>query len=646
MAEDRPVELPKTPEAVEELVERFEGQTRHLTGRAGQFITAVLVIMSMYHLWSTTATVVTQIHRTIHLLFVLFLVFLLYPGWKAARARIHPLDVILSLASIVAMGWILYDFDQFIYRASIPNQIDVVLGVLTVLLVLEATRRSVGNPLVVVVAAFIIYAFAGPYLPAPWTHRGYDIERMVGQLYITLEGIFGVPLAVSSTFIILFTIYGAFLEQSGAGKFFVDLAFALTGRRRTGAGQAVTVASFLLGGPSGSGVATTVTVGAIAYPLLRKAGYDKESAGGLLSAGGIGAVISPPILGAAAFLIAEILKISYLQVLVMAAIPTILYYLSIFLMIELDARRFGLRTVDIKAEKTSILVVRYWYLLSSLFVIPAFMVYGFTAISAVFWATIVAWLASYLRRDTALGPKKLVNALANGSRQVLGIAATTAAAGIIVGITNLTGLGLKMSDIIISMAGGNLIFTLVFAALALWVLGLALPITATYIIAAVIVAPALTKLGVSELAAHMFIFYYAVLSEVSPPVGLSPMAAAAMTGGNPFRTMLLAWKYTLPAFVVPFMFTVHPDGIGLLVQAPAADVIRVSITAVIGLAAIASGINAWLFRRTTLLERIVLIAAGTLLIYPETSLDLIAVGLIGAVLAMQLLIRRPAVQVP
>ena len=389
-----------------------------------------------------------------------------------------------------------------------------------------------------------------------------------------------------------------------------------------------------------------MTVGAIAYPLLRKAGYDKESAGGLLSAGGIGAVISPPILGAAAFLIAEILKISYLQVLVMAAIPTILYYLSIFLMIELDARRFGLRTVDIKAEKTSTLVVRYWYLLSSLFVIPAFMVYGFTAISAVFWATIVAWLASYLRRDTALGPKKLVNALANGSRQVLGIAATTAAAGIIVGITNLTGLGLKMSDIIISMAGGNLIFTLVFAALALWVLGLALPITATYIIAAVIVAPALTKLGVSELAAHMFIFYYAVLSEVSPPVGLSPMAAAAMTGGNPFRTMLLAWKYTLPAFVVPFMFTVHPDGIGLLLQAPAADVIRVFITAVIGLAAIASGINAWLFRRTTLLERIVLIAAGTLLIYPETSLDLIAVGLIGAVLAMQLLIRRPAVQVP
>jgi TRAP transporter 4TM/12TM fusion protein len=330
----------------------------------------------------------------------------------------------------------------------------------------------------------------------------------------------------------------------------------------------------------------------------------------------------------------------------MAAIPTVLYYLSIFLMIELDARRFGLRTVDIKAEKTSTLLVRYWYLLSSLFVIPAFMVYGFTAINAVFWATIVAWLVSYLRRDTALGPRKLVHALANGSRQILGIAATTAAAGIIVGITNLTGLGLKMSDIIISLAGGNLILTLIFAALALWVLGLALPITATYIIAAVIVAPALTKLGVNELAAHMFIFYYAVLSEVSPPVGLSPMAAAAMTGGNPFRTMMLAWKYTLPAFVVPFMFTVHPDGLGLLLQAPVADVIRVSITAVVGLAAIASGINAWLIRRTTVVERAVLIIAGTLLIYPAASLDLIAVGLIVAVLAMQLLVKRPVPQTP
>src|SRR5213594_1391502 len=642
MTEPPAGQLPKSAEEVEELVESFEGKTRHLPGLIGRFVTAVLVVMSLYHLWATTATVVTQIHRTIHLLFVLFLTFLVYPGWKGAARRIHPTDVILSLASVAALGYVIVDFEGFIYRAVVPNTWDLVFGVLTILLILEATRRSVGNALLVVVGGFILYAFAGPWLPAPWTHRGYDLSRLVGQLYMTLEGIFGVPIAVSSTFIILFTIYGAFLDQSGAGKFFVDLAFALTGRRRTGAGQAVTVASFLLGGPSGSGVATTVTVGAIAYPLLQKAGYDRESAGGLLSAGGIGAVISPPILGAAAFLIAEILKITYLKVLVMAIIPTILYYLSIFLMIELDARRFGLRFVEIETRNPWLLTRQYWYLLTSLIVIPAIMVLGFTAIKAVFWATIVAWAASYLRRDTSLRPHKLVTALANGSRQILNIAVTTAAAGIIVGVVNLTGLGLRLSDIIIGFAGGNLILTLIYSAIALWVLGLALPITATYIIAAVIVAPALIKLGVSELAAHMFIFY-AVLSEVAPPVGLSPMAAAALTGGNPFKTMLMAWKYTLPAFIVPFMFTVHPDGMGLLLQAPAADVIRVSITSIIGLATVAAGINGWLLRKTTLLERIVLVIAGILFIYPTSSPDFIAAVMVAAVVAFQTL-TKPAPQ--
>jgi TRAP transporter 4TM/12TM fusion protein len=644
MEEDRE-KLPKTDAEVEELVEEFEGKTRHLPGLAGQVITAILVFMSLYHLWATNATIVTQVHRAVHLLFVLFLTFLLYPGWKQARDRIHPFDLVLAFAAVGSLGYILIDFDQFVYRSAIPNTLDMVFGIATFVLVLEATRRAVGKALLILVVLFFVYAFAGPYLPPPWSHRGYDLERLVGQLYVALEGLFGVPIGVSATFIILFTIYGSFLEQSGAGKFFVDLALGLTGRRRTGAGQSVTVASFLLGGPSGSGVATTVTVGAIAYPLLKRAGYDREAAGGLLSAGGIGAVISPPILGAAAFIIAEILKISYLQVLVMAIIPTVLYYFSVFLMIELDARRFGLRQVDIQAQNPLRLTARYWYLLASLVIIPAFMVRGFTAIKAVFWATVIAWLTSYLRRESALVPGKFIAALANGSRQVLNIAVTTAAAGIIVGVVNLTGLGLKLADIIVGMAGERLVLTLIFSAIALWILGLALPITATYIIAAVIVAPALIKLGVSELAAHMFIFYYSVLSEVSPPVGLSPMAAAALTGGNPFKTMLQAWKYTLPAFVVPFMFAIHPAGMGLLLQAPALDVIKVLIPAILGLCAMASGINGWMFRRTTLLERAALIIAGILLIYPATAFDLIAVGILGTVIASQLLL-KPATETP
>ncbi len=715
--------LPRSPEELEELVEQFEGKTRHLTGTAGWLITAALVLMSLYHLYAAQATFIRQVHLTIHLLFVLVLTFLLYPARRERFRRITPADIVLALLAVVVLVYILVDFEAFIYRSVIPTRLDLIFGTITILLILEATRRSVGLTLVLIVVAFLAYAFAGPVLPPPFTHKGYDLARVVGQLYMTLEGIFGVPLEVSSTFIILFTIYGSFLEQSGAGKFFVDLALALVGRRRTGPGQAVTVASFLLGGPSGSGVATTVSVGAIAYPLLKRAGYDRESAGGLLSAGGIGAVISPPILGAAAFIIAEILKISYLQVLKMAIIPTLLYYLAIFFMIELDARRFHLAKIEISTQSAWRLVARYWYLLTSLVVIPVFMILGLTAITAVLWATMIALVTSFIRSETALAvgtlrcsdrtgralpgwpwllviagvvylvwllagqgipvprpgliwraatilfvgvwvvsaavsfvaalwrgrlglgrttinAEKGVAALANGSRQVLSVAVTTAAAGIIVGVTNLTGLGLKIADIIVSLAGGNLFLTLILAGVALWILGLALPITATYIIAAVMVAPALTKRGVSELAAHMFIFYYAVLSEVSPPVGLSPMAAAALTGGNAFKTMMQAWRYTLPAFVVPFMFTVHPAGLGLLLeQTPWPDVVRVTVTAVVGLAALAAGASGWLLRSTTILERALLVAAGLMLVYPATSLDLAAAAIVGAVILLQ--VRRP-----
>ncbi|MGQ0548227.1 MAG: TRAP transporter permease [Armatimonadota bacterium] len=641
---------PKTEEELKEIVEEYEGKTRKLAGRWALIATALTVFMSLYHLYAANITIIQQIHLTRHLMFVLVLSFLLYPATRRTLQRASPTiyDLILVALSIAALGYILVDFEAFIYRSYIPTRLDLTFGIITILLILEATRRTVGNALLLLVVAFLAYAFVGPWLPEPWTHRGYDVVRVVGQLFITLEGIFGVPLQVSATFIILFTIYGATLDASGAGRFFVDLALALTGRRRTAPGQATTIASFLLGGPSGSGVATTVTVGAITYPMLKRAGYDKESAGGLLSAGGIGAVISPPILGAAAFIIAEMLKISYLKVVAMATVPTVLYYFSIMLMIEFDARRMALRQVEIRAEDTRQLVVRYWYLLSSLVLIPIFMIIGFTAIKAVFWATVIAAATSLLRRDTALvkfdrgrlNAGGLIGALDNGSRQVLNVAVTTAAAGIIVGVVNLTGLGLKVADVIITYAGGNLLATLILAAVALWILGLALPITATYIVAAVIVAPAITKLGVSELAAHMFIFYYSILSEVSPPVGLSPLAAAALTGGRPFRTMMMAWKYTLPAFVVPFMFTIHKDGLGLLLQAPWQTTVYVTITAVFGLSALAAAVTGWFLRRSTMLERAVLAAAGLILIYPSGLQDVIAIAAVLGVAAIQWFTRQ------
>ncbi len=649
----------KSDEELREIVEEYEGKTRKLTGRWAFLATGLAVFMSLYHLYAANAAVVQHVHLTRHLMLALVLSFMLFPATKRSMQRGAPTfyDLTLVALSVLVLGYVLVDFEAFIYRPYIPTTLDIAFGAITILLVLEATRRTVGNALLLLVAAFIAYAFIGPWLPEPWTHRGYGLVRVVGQLYITLEGVFGVPLQVSATFIILFTIYGAVLDASGAGKFFVDLALAITKRRHTGPGQATTIASFLLGGPSGSGVATTVAVGAITYPMLKRAGYDRESAGGLLSAGGIGAVISPPILGAAAFIIAEMLRISYLKVVAMAVIPTVLYYFSIMLMIELDARRMVLRRVEIVADNTLRLVVRYWYLLSSLILIPIFMIIGFTAIKAVFWATVIAAASSLLRRDTALvtverantaggpstlavggfavNPGGLIGALDNGSRQVLSVAVTTAAAGIIVGVVNLTGLGLKVSDVIITYAGGHLLPTLVLAAVALWVLGLALPITATYIVAAVTVAPALTKLGVPELAAHMFIFYYSILSEVSPPVGLSPLAAAALTGGRPFRTMMMAWKYTLPAFVVPFMFTIHASGMGLLLQAPWQTVAYTFTTAVFGLTALAAAVTGWFLRRATAVERLVLAVAGTVLIYPSALQDAAAIVAVLGVAAIQ-----------
>src|SRR2546426_5486062 len=508
------------------------------------------------------------------------------------------------------------------------------------------------------------YAMAGPYLPPPWTHRGYDISQLVGHLFITLEGIFGIPVDVSSSLIILFTIYGAFLQHSGAGKSFIGFSMALMGHKANSAGRTVVLSSFLLGGPSGSGVATTVTIGAVAYPLMQKAGFEKNAAGGLLAAGGLGAIISPPVLGAAAFLIAEFLKISYLDVILMATIPTCLYYLALFAMVEIDVRQFGMKDVTFeRVESAWNLSKKYWFHFLSLVSIVVFMLWGFSPVMAVFWATLVSAVTSFLRPDTALIPYEvfrgkgpiarglwnsgLVKALAGGSLGVLNVAATCAGAGIIVGTVTLTGLGLKFSSIVLDYAGGSLLLTAIYTSLIVWIVGLAVPVTASYIICAVIAAPAMIKLGVPDFAAHMFIFYYAVLSEVSPPTALSPFAAAAITGGDPYKTTLQCWKYTTPAFLVPFMFVLDPSGTGLLLTgsfktlagADWGSIAWVTFTAAVGIVALAGGLQGWLFKRTGPAERIMLIVAGFLLVYPKALFDAVGFALVVLVLVMQWLRR-------
>lgn len=618
-----------------------EAPARKLSG-APRIIASVLAAgLSIYALYWVVAIVDPQIYRVSFLLVALVLTFLLYPVKRGGQG-IHVADWLMIAITLVALVWPLVDFREFAHRAAEPSRMDLIGGTLAILVVLEATRRTVGWILPVAASVFILYGYYGGVLDriglGLFAHRGYPLDRLVGSLYMTLEGIFGVPLDVATTYIVLFAIYGAVLQFSGAGAFFLDWAMAAMGRSGSGAGpgRTVTIAGFLLGTVSGSGVATTVTLGSVSWPLLKRAGYPPEVGGAILSAAGIGAILSPPTLGAAAFLIAEFLQISYLQVLVMAIIPTALYYLSILLMIEADSRRLGTQPAQAGSLSLAQLTWRYGYHFSSLVAIALLMALGMSAFKAVFWAMVLAFLLSFIRRETALGPRKLGQALEDGGLSILPVIATTATAGIIVGVVTLTGLGLKIAGILVTLAGSSLFLTVLYSAIAVWLLGLAVPVTASYIIAAVMVAPALTQVGVSPAAAHMFIFYYAVLSEVSPPTALSPFAAAAITGANPFRTMMVTWKYTLPAFLVPFAFTLSPEGMGLLLRAPAGVIVWSSLTAALGVAALAFGAGGWLTHRAAALERSLAVAAGLLLIYPSSVSDIAGVVVLGIAIALHL----------
>ena len=646
-----------TQAKLESFIKQEEGDANDYRGWLATFITLAAVCMSLFHLYAAYAIVPTQVLRTVHVGIVLFLVFLSFPFLHRFKNRLMWWDVLLAIGSIVIAYYILSSGDEFADRNTAPNPTDVMFGIALILMILEAVRRTNGMVLVSVTVCFLLYALFGNHLPAPWTHKGYDLDRLVGYMYMTLEGIYGTAVDVSATLIILFTIFGAFLQFTGAGKFFIDFSFAAMGGKSSGVGRTIVLSSFLLGGPSGSGVATTVTVGSVAAPMLEKVGYERNAAGGLLAAGGLGAIISPPVLGAAAFLIADFLKISYLDVLLMASIPTILFYLGLFVMVEIDVRKYGMKEIHFETvESAWSLTKKYWFHFFSLISIVVFMMYGFSPIMSVFWATVVSAASSMLRRDTAIIPyewftgkmpllsglyhSNLTKALAAGSTGVLAIAVTCAGAGLIVGTVTLTGLGLKFSTIVIQYAGGSLLLTTIFTALVVWVVGLAVPVTASYIICAVIAAPALINLGVPAFAAHMFIFYYAVLSEVSPPTALSPFAAAAICKGNPYKTTMQTWKYVAPAILVPFMFTLDKSGSALLLmgsmealsKANWTDIAWVSFTAAIGVICLAGGLQGWFIEKTRWLERTIMVVAGVALAYPSTEADLI--GFVGFALVL------------
>jgi TRAP transporter 4TM/12TM fusion protein len=585
------------------------------------------VALSLWGVYGVLATVTAQKLRVAHVGLLLPLVFLLFPAHLRAK-RLHPADVLLAALGAASMAYVVWDFDAFIYRSSAPRTADLVWGSLALLTVLEAGRRAAGWMLPALALLALGYARWGALLPAPWTHRGYGLPRLIGLEYMGLEGLFGTPIAVSATFIVLFTLYGAVVDASGAGRFFLDFSFAAVGRHRAGAGRTVTLASFLLGGPSGSGVATAVTLASVATPVLRRAGYDREHAGAILSAGGIGAVLSPPVMGAASFLIAELTRVPYVEVIRWSLVPTLLYYVSILLTIELDAARRPPAEAEVAARPLGPLLRQGAVHLLNVVVLVVLLVLGFSAERAVLWSMAVAIAASWWTRADAVTPSRLLRALEDAGKRLVPVGITCAVAGILVGVVSLTGLGLKFSGILIGLSGGRLFPALLATAVVLLVLGLALPVTASYVVAAVITAPALVQLGVPEPAAHLFIFYFALLSEVTPPTALSCLAVSAVTGGSPYRTMWITWRYALPAFVVPFLFAL-PGGMTLLLVGPWPLVVLSTVTAVAGIAALVAGASGWWGGPLGWPQRALLVMAGLALLSPVPALDAVGALLAG-----------------
>jgi len=628
-----------------------EKPARTLSGWPKNVVWAMGVALSLFAIYWVLAflgTIPKDAYVPAFAAVALAMTFLVYRGWGRPKREVeagrpdnpHPVDWILAALAVVPMAYAIVFYQEFSRRAVLPTELDIVMGLLAVILILEATRRTVGWIMVVVVALFIAYAYFGPILPDVIAHRGYALPRFIGHEYMTSAGIFGTPLLVAATYIVLFTIYGAVLEFSGASRFFLDVSFAAFGQSSAGPGRTVTLAGFLLGTVSGSGVATTVTLGSVSWPLLRRAGYPQAQGGGVLAAAGIGAILSPPTLGAAAFIIAELLRESYLVVLLLATVPTLLYYLGIILAVELDARRYRTKAVAVETPPLGRQLLRYGYHFSSLFAIVVFMVLGMTPFRAVVLSTVLAFVLSFLDRNHRLTPRRLWDALAAGAIGVLPVAAVCAASGIIVGVVTLTGLGLKLAGIIVALAAGNLALTALFSGIAVILLGLAVPVTASFIIAAVIIKPAFDAFDVPSYASLMFIFYYAVLSEVSPPTALSAYAAAAITGGSPTRTMMMAWRYTLPAFLVPFVFVLAPAGEALLLRGPLVNILWVLPVAVVAVAALAVATGGWLLGPARWPERTLMGGGALASLYTDPIFVVAGMAAIAAGLAVHVVGRR------
>lgn len=622
----------------DEILKKYDSEAdkRILTGFVGKLVSAIAIVFTLFQLYTSFFGVLdAHLQRAIHLSFGMCLIFLLYPtrhSWS--REKLHPFDVLLSIVGAAVPMYVVVTYQELVMRAGTVTTLDYVVGLIGVLMVMEGCRRVVGKPMVIVATLFVIYAFAGPYLPNAIAHRGVSPADLVAHLYFTTEGVFGIPLGVSSTFIFLFILFGAYLESTGLGRFFIDIANAIAGWASGGPAKVTVLASGMMGTVSGSSVANVVGVGSFTIPMMKKLGYNKEFAGGVEAAGSTGGQIMPPVMGAAAFLMAEFMGVPYLDVVKAAVIPALLYYTGIWIAVHLEAKRKGLKGIP-RHELPSLksVFIERGHLALPLIVIIWLLVEGQTPTKAALWAIIIAIAASFLRKNTRMKPIQIIEGLENGAKGVLGVLVACATAGIIIGVVTKTGVGLKLAGGLIDLAGGMLLPAMFFTMITSLILGMGVPTTANYVITSTIAAPALIKMGVPIMGAHMFVFYFGIIADITPPVALAAYAASGISGGNPMKTGVIASKLAVAAFVVPYIFVYAP--VLLMIKATPVEIFIAGLSSVIGMWGLGVAMIGHWYTSVPMPVRLVSFAAGLLLIDPAISTSIVGAGLLVAIFFFQ-----------
>ena len=576
-------------------------------------ITAVSAAMGIFHVYTAFFGVLTALwQRSIHLTFGFLICYLtVIGGASLKREKIFPM--LAAVASLFCLGHFIINFQAMILRFGEPDTLDLVVGTVLIALVLDFARRSVGNILPGIAVVFLLYALAGPYLPGMLWHRGYDVTRIIYQISLSTEGIFGTPLGVSASYVFIFVLFGAFLEITGAGQFYIDFAVKAVGGSAGGPAKAAVVASSLFGSVSGSAVANVAGTGAVTIPLMRSIGYRPEFAAAVEAVASTGGQIMPPLMGAAAFIMAEILAVPYYKVALGALIPALIFYGTVFTMVHCRAKVLGLSGAarDSLPPMKTLLREQGTFFIPLLVLIYFMIIAQYSVMKAAVYSLLATVLVGFFKKR--MGWRDILGAFESGARVSLVVIASTACAGIIVAVMNLTGLGMKFSSLVLAAGGNSLLLVLIMIMLASLLLGMGLPTTPAYLILAVLGAPTLVKLGVEPLAAHLFVFYFGCMSMITPPVGLAVYAASCIAEADFWKTSKHALLLALPAFLVPYMFVFHPSLVGL---GDMVSVLSAAASGLLGAVILGAGLSGWYFRKVSLPERGVLCAAGILLILP------------------------------